>query len=200
MKKLLALLLCILVVCTMMSVTCFATEIVDEAPSPSGDVPSQSEISEASEKIIDDIISWVKGHVEEISVIITLLLYTFYNIRRFTKMDKSVGTLNNNAITMAGDSEKAISAALIGIGNVSNELSSIKDNVDKSLGSIVTHLDTSKMATIELANEVAELLVLANIPNAKKEELYARHRAAVDAITSAEAALITEVEGNAEEV
>ena len=47
-------------------------------------------------------------------------------------------------------------------------------------------LETAKLANVELANEVAELLVLANIPNSKKEELYARHLAAVNAMTEAE--------------
>jgi hypothetical protein len=49
-----------------------------------------------------------------------------------------------------------------------------------------TFIETAKLANVELANEVAELLVLANIPNAKKDELYARHLAAVNAITDAE--------------
>ena len=44
----------------------------------------------------------------------------------------------------------------------------------------------SVLANVELANEVAELLVLANIPNSKKEELYSRHLAAVGAIAEAE--------------
>jgi hypothetical protein len=51
-----------------------------------------------------------------------------------------------------------------------------------TLAEVNTHLQTSKAANIEFANELAELLVLANIPNSKKDELYTRHRAAVDAI------------------
>jgi hypothetical protein len=47
-------------------------------------------------------------------------------------------------------------------------------------------MKTAKLANVELANEVAELLVLANIPNSKKEELYSRHLAAVGAIAEAE--------------
>ena len=47
------------------------------------------------------------------------------------------------------------------------------------------HLKVAKLANTELANEVAELLVLANIPNSKKDELYARHRAAVALIDAA---------------
>ena len=56
-------------------------------------------------------------------------------------------------------------------------------------------METSKAANIELSNEVAELLVLANIPNSKKEELYSRHRAVVDAITTTEVSEVNEDDG-----
>ena len=43
-----------------------------------------------------------------------------------------------------------------------------------------------KEASLEESNIVAELLLLANIPNSKKEEIYARHLSAVNAIADAE--------------
>ncbi len=61
-----------------------------------------------------------------------------------------------------------------------------KQSLEATLLGVQKALDTFKMADIELGNEVAELLVLANIPPSKKEELYSRHRAAVDAIATAE--------------
>jgi hypothetical protein len=61
-----------------------------------------------------------------------------------------------------------------------------KQSLEDMLHSVEKTIETSKMANMELANEVAELLVLANIPPSKKEELYARHRTAVDAIATAE--------------
>ena len=61
-----------------------------------------------------------------------------------------------------------------------------KESLEDTLRTVTKALETSKMASMELANEVAELLVLANIPPSKKEELYSRHRAAVDAIETAE--------------
>ena len=61
-----------------------------------------------------------------------------------------------------------------------------KQKLEQALAEFHTHLKTAKLANVELANEVAELLVLANIPNSKKEELYSRHLAAVGAIADAE--------------
>ena len=57
------------------------------------------------------------------------------------------------------------------------------------------HLETSKSANLEFSNELAELLVLANIPNSKKDELYSRHRAAVDAMAAAEETEVKENDG-----
>jgi hypothetical protein len=50
------------------------------------------------------------------------------------------------------------------------------------------------MANVEFANEVAELLILANIPNSRKDELYARHLAAVNAIQEAESIVAEQME------
>jgi hypothetical protein len=67
-----------------------------------------------------------------------------------------------------------------------------KQSLEETLHNVNTFLSTSKLATLELSNEVADLLLLANIPNAKKEELYSRHRAAVDAISIAETTEVKE--------
>ena len=61
-----------------------------------------------------------------------------------------------------------------------------KQKLATLLAATEKHLSSSKSANLELANEVAELLVLANIPNSKKEELYSRHLAAVAAISAIE--------------
>ena len=67
-----------------------------------------------------------------------------------------------------------------------------KQSLEETLHNVNAFLNTSKLATLELSNEVADLLLLANIPNAKKEELYSRHRAAVDAISIAETTEVKE--------
>ena len=105
---------------------------------------------------------------------------------------------------MAKDSSTAIDSALLGLKGVNsivstyvNDFTDLKGTIKASLEQAEKRYETAKLANIELANEVAELLVLANIPPAKKEELYARHRAAVDKIAEAETS--TEVIGNVEE-
>ena len=47
-------------------------------------------------------------------------------------------------------------------------------------------MEACKKASLEEGNIVAELLLLANIPNSKKEEIYARHLSAVNAIAETE--------------
>ena len=54
-----------------------------------------------------------------------------------------------------------------------------KKKLEVALENTTTYLKAAELANEELGNELAELLVLANIPNAKKEELYSRHLAAV---------------------
>jgi type IV secretory pathway TrbF-like protein len=70
-----------------------------------------------------------------------------------------------------------------------------KQLLRQALDDVYAFLKTSKLANVELANEVAELLVLANIPNSKKDELYARHLAAVNAIAEAEKTEVKEDDG-----
>jgi hypothetical protein len=59
--------------------------------------------------------------------------------------------------------------------------------LEKELVEIKNYLKIASQSDIELANELAELLALANIPNYKKEELGSRHAKAVNAIIEAEA-------------
>lgn len=109
----------------------------------------------------------------------------------------------NNARVIAENSAQAVQNVLAEAGAIAEVVKGYKDELEAALAeirknaeekqsledtllSVQKTLDTLKMADIEFGNEVAELLVLANIPNAKKEELYARHRAAVDAIATAE--------------
>ena len=115
----------------------------------------------------------------------------------------TIGTVMSKAEELAANSSKATQAVLVEAGSLvevvrgykeefSAALSELRKNAEEkesledTLLSVQKTLELSKLASMELANEVAELLVLANIPNAKKEELYARHRAAVDAIATAE--------------
>ncbi len=186
MKKILVLMLCVMLMVTVFTVTASAAEAV------------------ASEKSATEVVvSYVKSHIEEISVIGTLLLTIIYEVRKHGKLNGSIGTLNNNAIAVAQNSAETIKAALAGVEGIADVVNKYKDEIESLLGEIrksaeekqalentLSHVEgflkTSRLATIELSNEVAELLVLANIPISKKEELYSRHRAAVNAIADAE--------------
>ena len=61
-----------------------------------------------------------------------------------------------------------------------------KKKLEDTITSVEKLLKATKLANLELSNEVAELLVLANIPNAKKDELYARHTNAVSQLEAVE--------------
>ena len=149
------------------------------------------------------VVSYVQENFGDISVVFTLIGVVFYEVRKHIKLNNSIGTLNNNAITVSQNSEETIKKALEGVADVVITLNKYKGEFESLLGEVrksaeekqaledtLAHVEnflkTSKLATVELSNEVAELLVLANIPPSKKEELYSRHRAAVDAISVAE--------------
>lgn len=207
MKKIFAILLCVAIIFAM-PVVAFAegVEAVETDVSSEEGAPNVSEKSEAeieAELTTQKIISYIQEHLEELSVILTLILTVFYQIRKHSALNKSIRITNNNAIAVAENSEGVIREALNKIKSVGEVVNGYKDEISKLLSEIRVNeeekqkfaaalskanglLETSKAATIELSNEVAELLVLANIPNSKKEELYSRHRAAVDAIAIAE--------------
>lgn len=195
MKRLFTLLLCVILICAM-PIAVFAEE-------GSLSAIEKTEAWIEAEITTDAIIQYVQAHLEEISVIITLILTVFYQVRKHASLNKSIGTLNNNAVAVSENSSSAINQALSGVQAVSdvvggyteqmaallNEVRANEEEKQKlaaTLSTVEKYLETAKAANIELSNEVAELLVLANIPNSKKEELYSRHRAAVDAIAAAE--------------
>lgn len=174
------------------------------------------EVPEEAVTMSDEIVEWIMANLEEISVICTLLLTVFYQARKHIVLNKSITTMNNNSISVAEKSDSSIKQALLGIEDASNTVSGYVDAMNNLLDEVrsnneekhklvakldeATHfLDMAKRANIEFANELAELLVLANIPNAKKEELYSRHRAAIDALVAAEKERVMEVKEDVED-
>lgn len=188
MKKIFMIMLCVLLICAVPTVA-FAEENSTE---PAEDLT-----------ITEMIVDYVTEHVEEISVIGTLVFGMFYEIRKHKNLTGSIGTLNNNAIAVAENSASTIKTALEGVEDVAKVVNEYraefeaalkeirksaeeKKSLEDTLSHVETFLKTAKLATLELSNEVAELLVLANIPNSKKEELYARHKQAVHDLEEAE--------------
>lgn len=193
MKKILAFILCALLIC--------ATPIV--ASAEDGATDSTETSSTENQTVTEKIVGYVQDNIEEISVIVSLVVTMFYEIRKHGKLSGSIGILNKNAITIAENSSDAIKNALTkveGIAEIVNgykdEIASLlseirssaeeKKNLKDTLAHVETFLKTAKLATLELSNEVAELLVLANIPNSVKDELYARHSKAVNELKAAE--------------
>lgn len=218
MKKILAIVLCVMLVC-MMSVVAFAEEAevvegdatLDEPPVETpdevpGETPKDDEKPDAqieAELTTEKIVNYLTEHLEEFSVILTMILTVFYQVRKHIELNKSIATMNNNTVSVAQNSANAIANTVSGMAGMTDTLNGYKTEMEKMLAEIRAneeekrnmaamldkvnkHLETSKSANLEFSNELAELLVLANIPNSKKDELYSRHRAAVDALESAE--------------
>jgi hypothetical protein len=181
----------------------FAEEVeptVEENVPPVEEVVTEEEFEPT---MTEYIVEYVKEHLEEIFVIVGGVLFAFYEGIVRKKMNGSIGTLNNNAITIATDSAKAIKDALVEVEGIANIVKNYKEEFEAILGEVrkngeekqsledtlnevKTFLNTSKLACLEMSNEVAELLVLANIPQSKKEELYSRHTKAVHDLEAAE--------------
>lgn len=199
MKKLLAFTLCIMLMFAL-SIPVFAEETTTAVTetAPEEDTPLFE-----GELTTDMIVDWITAQFEEISVILTLIVTLFYQVKKHSSLNKSIGIINNNAITVATNSEEAIKTALaqvqsasVAVENYKTEIGALLEEVrynaeekarlEAVVTDICTYFKTAKLANVELANEVAELLVLANIPNSKKDELYSRHLAAVAAIADTE--------------
>lgn len=216
MKKIFIALLIIAMVCAMTLVafaedTAVATEaaqtetfLVETEIATEGEITGTVETpTEPPVLTTEKIVEWIYENYEEITVILAVIAAALLIVERLTKVIKTIVTCNNNAIVIAEDSKATTQVALEEVNSVKETVSAYKEEVAKllaevrqsdeekktlktALARVEGFLQTSKLANTELANEVAELLVLANIPNSKKEELYSRHRAAVDAIKAAE--------------
>ena len=162
---------------------------------------------------VEMIVDYIFNHPEEITVIITMIGTIIYQIKKNRSLGKSMTLMNNNAVAMSENSTAAINQALLTMNNVANQVEGYKYDIEVLLGevrdtaeqkkklaealiTVENHLKVAKLANTELANEVAELLVLANIPNSKKDELYARHRAAVALIDAASEDTESEVDND----
>ena len=171
MKKILALIICIVLMCAMPIVVFAEGEGTDSLP---------TEVTETS--ITDEIVSWIKSNPEEVSVICSLIISAFYSIAKHKKLDKSISATNHNAITVSENSERAMAEALEMMRGFKEASAEEKRKLQEALDAANNYLKASMLANKEFANELAELLVLANIPNSKKDELYARHLGAVKTI------------------
>ncbi len=217
MKKILAFILCVMLIMGITSVVAFAegnpADATEQNTAEVGNSPTENENATEGEilpstdsvdkPITESIVDYVKSHLEEISVMVTLIAAMFSGVILRGKITGSIGTVNNNAIAIVEKSMAVINDALGKMENMSEGFAKYKEKFEDLLGevrknaedkqkledslkTVEAFLKTAKLATLELSNEVAELLVLANIPNSKKDELYARHSKAVHEIEAVE--------------
>ena len=209
MKKFLVCILCVLMI-SAIPFAVFAEDIPTGNESTAIETSAESAISAPTEppvetdKLLSEMFEeWIVPHIEEISVIITLIGTLFYQIRKNKALGKTLGTMNNNAVTIAQNSSDMMSQALLNMQNASGAVTAYdtriaqmleaykataanNERLERELSEMKAYLKTAAESNIEFANELAELLGLANIPNYKKEEIGARHLAAVKSIKAAE--------------
>ena len=209
MKKIFAFVVCMILLVCAFPICAFAEgEPVDAVEQTVGELeslPTAEEIATegeiSGEKAMPDItteaiVGYIKAHFEEISVVVSLICAGIYNIRKHKLLNRSISATNKNAIAVSENSALVMQNAIEAIEGYKNDFAVLleeyrtnaveKQKLEQTLNNAMTYIKTAKLANTEFANELAELLVLANIPNSKKDELYSRHIAAVSAITEAE--------------
>lgn len=182
MKKLFMILLCVLMMTAVTSTVALAAE----------DTPE----TEESLTITEEVVNYVIGHAEQILTMVAAIASAVIVKLISGKLSSSVGTLNNNAITIAKDAGDKLSTASKKLEEYAEKMTEVLSKYEKSedekkalegmLGKVTTLLETSKIALVELGNEFAELLLFANIPNAKKEAFYLAHKEAMHKLEEAE--------------
>ena len=198
MKKILVIILCAMLM--------IALPVVASAEEVEENVPTTEEVATEGKNepsMTEDIVNYVKTHLEELTVIASTIALAFYTAISKGGLKGSIGTLNNNAISIAENSAKAIKDSLAEVEDIADVVKSYKEefatllgevrksaeekqSLEVTLSHVETFLKSAKLATLELSNEVAELLVLANIPNSVKENLTARHMKAVRELEATE--------------
>lgn len=184
MKKLLMILLCVLMIAAVPTVA-FAEETVTEETT-----------TEVEMTITERVVEYVKENAEGILAVLASIGSAILVKLISVKLSTSVSTLNNNSITIAKEAEDKLGVASKKLEEYAEKMTEVLFKYEKSenekkalegmLNKVTTLLETSKIAVVELGNEFAELLLLSNIPNAKKESFYASHKEAMQKLEKAE--------------
>ena len=221
MKKILAVILCAMLIFAL-PVVAFAEgepvdgivqeEVVEDNSTTTEENATEGEIEPSEQTISEQFLDWMFAHAEEIAVVIFNAILAIFYKKAYTKANSSMGMLNNNAVAIAKNNSTALDDArlmmeraaetVLGYDTKITELLAAfkvtaeeKQKLEEELTEVKNTLKGAMAANLEVANEFAELLCLANIPNSKKEELYSRHRAAVDKIAEAENTEVKENDG-----
>ena len=189
MKKLIIIMLCAML---MLALPIFASAEEIDVSTPETEITVEGENSASEKSVTENIVDYVIENIDKLVVIVVMAGYSIVEARLRGKMNGSIGTLNNNAVAIANNSANAINTALDKVENVTTKLKEYEDKfevllaeirvseeekkaMETALIKVEAYLNAAKLANIEFANELAELLCLSNIPNAKKDELYKQH-------------------------
>jgi hypothetical protein len=192
-------------------------ETVEPPIAPEETLTNEVNWDEVKGEVSAFILNWVKPHIEEISVIVTLVFYVIASAKDRKNLNKNMGVMNNNTIAIANNSNEKMTEALALMQTSSDSVVSYDERIKTLLESynntlednrrfreeyveMKKYLKASTEANIEFANELAELLALANIPNYKKEEIGKRHATNVAAIRDAESKAELPLDVTVEEV
>lgn len=168
------------------------------------------EMAIEEEPFTDVLVNWFKSNFEEITVLVSLVGAALYSKIKDGKFSNSLGTLNGNAIAIAKQGADVATAAAEKMTAVADKLSTYEGKLAEFEGKyeeliesfktaegeklelvdLLTRIEKAlaavKCAAVENADEIANLICLSGIPNAKKDELYGKHLNAVHALEAIE--------------
>lgn len=187
MKKIFMILLCVLMMVAVPTVA-FAASETEEVPDKT--------ITEVEMTITERVVEYVKENAEGILAVLASLGSAILVKLIGGKLSNSVSTLNNNSINIAKEASDKLETATKKLdeyeGKMADFLSKLnrseeeKKILETTVAQVDTFLKSAKVAILDLADELAELLLLANIPNAKKEEALKIHQEALKKINEIE--------------
>lgn len=164
---------------------------------PETESPSDGEI--LAPTTVEKIVEYVKANIEEIIVIAWAAFMSIYTKISNGKLGGTLGTLNGNAVQIAKSSvsiaenaAKKIDTATETIRSWETKIAAVLEKLERSeeekrmleetVSRIESVMKAVKGAAVEASNEVAELILLANLPNSVKDELYAKHLKSIEEI------------------
>ena len=147
----------------------------------------------------EKLANFIRANVTETSLVtfaMALIAFCIEHLTSNKKLRNNIGVLNNNAIEIANTSatkteentkelsslKDAISLFMDSLlGRVNDTLGTIsktaeeRDELEKKLAENNKLLERTIIAVKDCSDMVANLLIMSNIPNSKKEEVYSRH-------------------------
>lgn len=177
-------------------------EVPEETPEETPENNGGFNWEEVKNTVGSKVEAWVIANAEEIGVALTVISFIIDNRREKKKMKKDMSVMNNNAITIAKEGSAHMTASETAINNAANAVLAFESRISEIIEKYGEAAEAKKILEVEIieikeyckvlaesnqefADEFAELLALANIPNYKKEEMGARHRARSLAIKEA---------------